>query len=156
MDSVYTIDPELVTSVISERAQAALDSYESGAQLPWEEAELAIFLVFMFGELGSKDRGKHDDFIGLLANKAQGKGRLAFCMAPPNIPKEARKTVDYSEYPLTPQGEMMQSLLRSRISTYPNPTVAMQFFETVARYADFFKVRKENVLPALEAFLDAR
>ncbi|CAG7849531.1 Exportin-T AltName: Full=Exportin(tRNA); AltName: Full=Karyopherin-beta; AltName: Full=tRNA exportin [Serendipita indica DSM 11827] len=141
MDSIYSINPELVTSIISERAQSALDSYESGAQLPWEEAELAIFLVFMFGELGAKDRGK---------------GRLAFCMAPPNIPKEARKTIDYSEYPLTPQGEMMQSLLRSRISTYPNPTVAMQFFETVARYADFFKVRKENVLPALEAFLDTR
>jgi exportin-T len=77
-------------------------------------------------------------------------------MAPPGIPKEQRKTVDYSEYPLTPQGEMIQTLVRSRISTYPHPTVAMQFFETATRYADFFKVRKENVLPALEAFLDNR
>jgi exportin-T len=77
-------------------------------------------------------------------------------MAPANIPKEARKTTDYSEYPLTPQGEMMEILIRSRISTYPHPTVAMQFFETATRYADFFKVRKENVLPALEAFLDNR
>lgn len=50
----------------------------------------------------------------------------------------------------------MQALVRSRISTYSHPTVAMQFFETVTRYADFFKVRKEYILPALEAFLDAR
>jgi exportin-T len=74
----------------------------------------------------------------------------------PNIPKEERKNTDYSDYPLTPQGELMQTLIRSGISTYKDPVVAMQFFETVTRYADFFKVRKEYVLPALEAFLDTR
>ncbi|KIM27530.1 hypothetical protein M408DRAFT_329975 [Serendipita vermifera MAFF 305830] len=141
MDMIYVLDNDLVTSAISQQAQSALDLYEGGANLPWNQAELAIYLVFMYGELGGKDKGK---------------GRAAFCMAPSNIPKEQRKTVDYSEYPLTPQGEMMQTLIRSGISTYPNPTVAMQFFETVARYVDFFKVRKENVLPALEAFLDNR
>ena len=50
----------------------------------------------------------------------------------------------------------MELLVRSRISAYPHPAVAAQFFETVQRYSDFFKVRKEWVLPALEAFLDSR
>ncbi|KAG8814048.1 pre-tRNA nuclear export protein [Serendipita sp. 399] len=141
IDSIYTFDADLVTGTISEKALDTLSAYEVGTELPWESAELAVYLVFMYGELGGKEKGR---------------GRTAFCVAPPNIPKEARKTVDYSNYPLTPQGEMMQTLIRSRISTYPHPSVAMQFFETATRYADFFKVRKEHVLPALEAFLDSR
>lgn len=32
----------------------------------------------------------------------------------------------------------------------------MQFFETVARYGDFFKVRKECIMPTLQAMLDVR
>ncbi len=85
-----------------------------------------------------------------------GQGRATFCTVPKTIPKAERKNIDYSEYPLTPQGEMMELLVRSRISAYPHPAVAAQFFETVQRYSDFFKVRKEWVLPALEAFLDSR
>ena len=85
-----------------------------------------------------------------------GQGRATFCTVPKTIPKAERKNIDYSEYPLTPQGEMMELLVRSRISTYPHPAVAAQFFETVQRYSDFFKVRKEWVLTALEAFLDRR
>ncbi|PVG04220.1 ARM repeat-containing protein [Serendipita vermifera] len=140
IDTVAALDLEMVTNYISQWAHTALATYESGNELPWDQAELAIYLVFTYGELGAKERGK---------------GRLAFCMAP-NIPKEERKTTDYSEYPLTPLGELMQSLIRSGISTYKDPVVAMQFFETVTRYADFFKVRKEYILPALEAFLDYR
>lgn len=34
--------------------------------------------------------------------------------------------------------------------------VVMQFFETVVRYADFFKVRKDCVVPTLESMVDAR
>lgn len=47
----------MVTGAVSERANLALNAYESGTQLPWDVAELAIFLVFMYGELGGKDKG---------------------------------------------------------------------------------------------------
>ena len=57
MDTIYTLDNDLVTGAISQRAQTTLDAYEGGGELPWEEAELAIYLVFMYGELGSKDKG---------------------------------------------------------------------------------------------------
>jgi len=51
---------------------------------------------------------------------------------------------------------MLYALVQSGISSYPHRTVSLQFFETVARYTDFFKVRKECVIPTLEAMVDAR
>lgn len=48
---------------------------------------------------------------------------------------------------------MLYSLVQSGISGYPNKTVALQFFETVARYGDFFKVRKDCIVPALQAMV---
>lgn len=86
---------------------------------------------------------------------AGGKGRAAFCQAP-HIERDTRRATDYSEYPLTPHGEMLFNLVQSGIASFPNKTVALQFFETVARYTDFFKVRKECIIPALEPMIDAR
>lgn len=51
---------------------------------------------------------------------------------------------------------MLSALVQSGIASYPNRSVSLQFFETVARYPDFFKVRKECILPALEAMIDSR
>lgn len=51
---------------------------------------------------------------------------------------------------------MLYALVQSGISSYPHRTVALQFFETVARYTDFFKVRKECIIPTLEAMVDGR
>lgn len=70
--------------------------------------------------------------------------------------RDRRKATDYSEYPLTPHGEMLFSLVQSGIASYPNRAVALQFFETVSRYSDFFKVRKECIIPTLEAMVDTR
>jgi exportin-T len=72
------------------------------------------------------------------------------------VPREQRKEVDYSTFPLTTHGEMLMALCQSRISGFPHKAVAMQFFETIARYGDFFKVRKECILPTLEAMVDNR
>lgn len=83
---------------------------------------------------------------------AGGKGRSAFCQAP-SLAKDQRKGTDYSEYPLTVHGEILMALIRSNICAYPNDAVAMQFFETCARYGDFFKVRKECVVPLLSAMV---
>ena len=70
--------------------------------------------------------------------------------------RDKRKVTDYSEYPLTTLGEMVFSLVQSGISSYPNRAVSLQFFETVSRYTDFFKVRKECIIPTLEAMVDMR
>lgn len=72
------------------------------------------------------------------------------------MPKEKKREVDYSEYPLTPHGEILLALVQSGISAYPHRAVVMQFFETVARYGDFFKIRKDCIMPAMEALVSNR
>ncbi len=91
------------------------------------------------------------------ADEVQGstKGRSAFSQAP-QVPKERRKEIDYAEFPLTHHGELLMALFETGVSAYPNQAVVMQFFETVARYGDFFKVRRQCIVPALEAMVDAR
>lgn len=88
---------------------------------------------------------------------AGGKGRSAFVHAPP-IDKNSRdrSNVDYSAFALTSLGTMLLAMVESGIVSYPNKHVSLQYFETIARYTDFFKVRKECILPALEAMMDAR
>ncbi|KAH7913226.1 armadillo-type protein [Hygrophoropsis aurantiaca] len=139
MDSILVIDQDLVTRGVQTLALNTLSAYRNGVSLEWFDAELAVYLVFIFGEI----------------NKSGGKGRTAFCQAPA-APKEKRRETDYSEYPLTSHGEMILALVQSGISTYPHPSVVMQFFETAARYGDFFKVRRECMMPVLEAMVDHR
>jgi exportin-T len=64
--------------------------------------------------------------------------------------------VDYTEYPLTTHGELLFALVQSNIVSYPHRAVALQYFETIARYTDFFKIRKECIIPTLEAMVDSR
>lgn len=51
MESVYSIDPDLVTEAISSRAMTALTAYTSGVPIEWYDAELAVYLTFLFGEI---------------------------------------------------------------------------------------------------------
>ncbi|KAH9002895.1 ARM repeat-containing protein [Lactarius hatsudake] len=139
MDSVLSIDQELVVGAIRTHALQTLQLYASGAAVNWNDAELAIYLIFIYGEI----------------NKSSTKGRSAFSQAP-QVPKERRKEINYADFPLTPHGELLLALFETGISAYPNQAVIMQFFETVARYGDFFKVRKQCIVPALEAMVDAR
>ncbi|KAJ3999466.1 armadillo-type protein [Lentinula boryana] len=143
MDSVLAIDQDLVTDAVRQFALTTIETYKNGVEIKWNEAELGIYLVYIFGEI----------------NKTGGKGRAAFCLAPAipkDVPRDARKSIDYGEYPLTIHGELLFALVQSGMSAYPHQTVALQFFETVSRYSDFFKVRKECVVPTLEAMIDTR
>ncbi|THV03246.1 ARM repeat-containing protein [Dendrothele bispora CBS 962.96] len=140
MDSVLVIDQELVTNAVRSLALTTIEAYKSNVGTKWNDAELGIYMVYIFGEI----------------NKSGGKGRAAFCLAPASQDKDSRKAVDYSEYPLTTHGELLFVLVQSGMSSYPHPAVALQFFETVSRYTDFFKVRKECIAPTLEAMIDSR
>lgn len=51
---------------------------------------------------------------------------------------------------------MLFNLVQSGISSYPHRTVVLQFFETVVRYSDFFKIRRECIMPVLESMADSR
>ncbi|GJJ08694.1 hypothetical protein Clacol_002913 [Clathrus columnatus] len=149
LDSIQTLDNELVTNTIHSVALSTLTAYESGVTLQWQDVELAIYLVQV---------GLYHIHVYSMTNLATAgpKGRAAFCEVPGVIAKEKRKTTDYSEFPLNAHGEMMFVLVRSGISSYPHTTVVMQFFETAARYGDFFKVRKDCIIPVIEALIDSR
>jgi exportin-T len=51
---------------------------------------------------------------------------------------------------------MLYALVQSGMSSYPHRAAALLFFETAARYTDFFKIRKECIIPTLEAMIDKR
>ncbi|KAF9267725.1 ARM repeat-containing protein [Marasmius fiardii PR-910] len=139
MDSVLVIDQDLVTDAVKSLAFSTIEAYKNRVDTKWNEAELAVHLVYIFGEI----------------NKSGGKGRAAFCLAPSAREKEG-KSINYADYPLTTHGELLLALVQSGISAYPHQAVALQFFEAVSRYGDFFKVRKECIVPVLEAMIDSR
>lgn len=51
MDSVLVIDPSPVTSAVKTLAMNTLNAYQSGAAVKWNDAELAVYLVYIFGEI---------------------------------------------------------------------------------------------------------
>lgn len=69
MDSILNVDEQLVTDAVRTLAIASLSSYSaaraSGAGpaggLPWQDAELAVYLVYVYGEL--KPKGNVDCFL---------------------------------------------------------------------------------------------
>ncbi|KAI8578810.1 hypothetical protein K450DRAFT_245632 [Umbelopsis ramanniana AG] len=57
---------------------------------------------------------------------------------------------------LTPLGELVSRMVTSGVSSYPHPSVPLQFFENAVRYYQFFEVRPEGIPQVLAAFVDAR
>lgn len=51
MDSVLMIDQDLVTDAVRTLALNTLSAYTSGVPVKWHDAELAIYLVYVFGEI---------------------------------------------------------------------------------------------------------
>ena len=51
MDSVLSIDQDLVVEAIRTHALRTLQIYASGTAIKWNDAELAIYLIFIFGEI---------------------------------------------------------------------------------------------------------
>lgn len=138
MDSVSVIEQPIVLDAVRSLVLNTFSAYREGASIKWNDAELAIYLVFVFGEI----------------NKSSGsKGRPAFCEAPPAIKGHPH---DYSQYPLTAHGTVLFAMVQSGVVSYPHRAVSLQYFESVARYPDFFKVRKECIPPTLEAMIDSR
>jgi len=51
MDSVLVIDPSPVTSAVQTLAMNTLNAYQNGVAVKWNDAELAVYLVYIFGEI---------------------------------------------------------------------------------------------------------
>lgn len=55
MDSTLLIDPELVTDSVRTLALNTLTAYRNGITLKWNDAELAVYLVYIFGEINKSE-----------------------------------------------------------------------------------------------------
>jgi exportin-T len=50
-DAVLMIDQELVTSAVRTLALNTMSAYQNGVSIKWHDAELAVYLVYIFGEI---------------------------------------------------------------------------------------------------------
>jgi len=51
VDAILGMDKDLVASAVQQLSLNTLKVIESGVEVPWQDAELAVFLVFIYGEL---------------------------------------------------------------------------------------------------------
>ena len=51
MDSILATDQDLVTEAVHTLALNTITAYQNGAALEWNDAELAVYLVYIFGEI---------------------------------------------------------------------------------------------------------
>lgn len=55
MDSVLVVDQELVTQAVRTLALDTISAYRNGVPVKWHDAELGIYLVFIFGEINKSE-----------------------------------------------------------------------------------------------------
>jgi exportin-T len=55
MDSILTVDQDLVTNAIRTLAINTMTAYQSGTQLEWNDAELGVYLFYIFGEINKSE-----------------------------------------------------------------------------------------------------
>ncbi|KAG0254528.1 pre-tRNA nuclear export protein [Actinomortierella ambigua] len=118
---------------------ASSSSSSSSSSLNWRDLELALYLLYLYGEA---IKGAPQFIVGAVG--ANG-GRSA------GVTQSAE-----SSGPLTPLGECLYEMCKSGVSAFPHPSVSANFFEIVCRYSNFFEVRPDCIPEALEAFVDAR
>lgn len=55
MDSILVIDQDLVTDTVRTLALETITTYRNGGSLKWNDAELGVYLVYIFGEINKSE-----------------------------------------------------------------------------------------------------
>ncbi|GAA6024202.1 hypothetical protein JCM11491_001283 [Sporobolomyces phaffii] len=140
-DGIAWIDPELYGAAIRTVVGETLDAYEaSPASVPWQRVELALALLYGFGQAIS---GQGPSSFVLVPQEELTRGK-----------REANYSVNFNQFPLSPLGELMLRACRSKVATHDHPAVNLGFFETIVRYSEFFKLCPELIAELLPTFLD--
>ncbi|PKI84603.1 pre-tRNA nuclear export protein [Malassezia vespertilionis] len=116
--------------------------------LPWEQAELCLYVIYCCGEILHSVRG----------NKV-GLGPHSFVQVPqePGKSRNVRQSIAvYQSLPPNQLGEMLERLFHSSISTHPHPVVVLQYFECIVRYSSSFLLWPDLIPEALSVFLGER
>ncbi|KAL7748978.1 pre-tRNA nuclear export protein [Sorochytrium milnesiophthora] len=131
-DNIALIDQKLWSEYSSTAVMATLRQVESGANVQWNDVELALHILYLFGE-SQKVSSTYQ--TGKAANGA---------------------VIVTSDGSLTVLGELLVELIKSHVADYQHPLVPPLFFELVVRYADFFEHFPDAIAQALAPFCDAR
>jgi len=169
VDAIAEIDPELFNNKVGGLVMDIYNAIRSNgpASVSWQQAELAVYMTYVFGETQKIGMGKEAFFIvpqevqTLLKERSKAKSDAYRSVKkgdtngrPTELPPPIN--VDFTPFPLTAQGQMLLRAVESQVFSYPHSAVNLQFFECCARYSEFFKSRKDLIQPVLEAFVDAR
>jgi len=78
MDSVLAIDQDLVTDAVRTLALNTVTAFRNGISMKWNEAELGIYMVYIFGEINKCKPGSHllEHLISLYHSRWQRKSCL--------------------------------------------------------------------------------
>ncbi|KAG0141009.1 hypothetical protein CROQUDRAFT_52387 [Cronartium quercuum f. sp. fusiforme G11] len=149
MDAIAWVDEttfqETAQTLISNVLEKFTDGGIQGQAPSWQEAELCLFILYNYGE----------------AIKGSGpSGPWTYFIIPAEETKKSNKNrdhkINYSQFPLSSLGTMLLKAAKSRITQFPHPSIALQWFECVIRYHDFFEICHHLISDILPAFLDER
>lgn len=171
IDHIAAIDKSLHTEVVAGIVVNTLErlTNQGPSAVTWQQAELAAFLVFTFGEISkSNSRAAFYELPPELLSRtavkmARSSGQstpTGGAQQPPDLACLAsidpHSKINYEQYPLTPLGRLLTLCMTSGLASYPHPSVPLQYFEIAVRYVDFWKVKQGSIQPVFEALLDSR
>ncbi|ORX37714.1 tRNA binding protein [Kockovaella imperatae] len=169
IESVAQIDKDLHTDIVARIVLSTFDALARSETVPWQQAELALHLVYTFGELNKANsraafynlpadllsKAGRDRAHRLSINKSLGESSGRSTPSDDGmidgIYYGGKERIDYTVYPLTPLGQLLLRCMESGIINYPHPGVMLQYFECTLRYVEFWKTRPGAVQPVIEA-----
>lgn len=51
MDAVFQVNPAMVTDAMGNFALNTFNAYRNGVQVEWNDAEVAVYMVYIYGEI---------------------------------------------------------------------------------------------------------
>lgn len=66
---MFVIDQDLVVSAVETLVIQALTAYKNGVQISWQDAELAAYLVYTYGEVNKSVSSTSVSFFPLPADQ---------------------------------------------------------------------------------------
>ncbi|CUS09256.1 unnamed protein product [Tuber aestivum] len=139
-DTVAAIDEQLYINTLSSLIGTTFDRVaEGGVAVDWREVDLAMYEMFLFGELAMRSGG--------MFNKGQPQGPAAETLI--------SLMVKMMNSGGTPRAQPCDAGSNGfiGIAASSHPAIKLRYMETVVRYAAFFEVHTTYIPKALENFV---
>lgn len=136
--AVAAVDEEVYISKIAGVVLTTFDNFRNqNGQMDWRDVDLALYEMFLFGELGLKNGGLYSK-TKPASPASEHLINMMFKLIQSGIVSH-------------PHDERM--LTHIGVATFPHPAVQLQFMEVCVRYYMFFDANPEYITPVLEKFV---